>query len=63
MWPNPQFPADLVTATKKSLMENSVFMCNEQCWINTDGDKESSENNSDDVNIIKHSYNYYRGFK
>ena len=25
MWPNPQFPADFVTFTKKSLMENFVF--------------------------------------
>ena len=25
MWPNPQFTADLVTFTKKSLMENFIF--------------------------------------
>ena len=25
MWPNPQLPADLVTFTKKSLMENFIF--------------------------------------
>ena len=25
MWPNPQFPADLVTFTKESLMENFIF--------------------------------------
>ena len=25
MWPNPQFPADLITFTVKSLMENFIF--------------------------------------
>ena len=25
MWPNPQFPADLVTFTEEILMENSIF--------------------------------------
>ena len=25
MWPNPQFPADLVTFNEKSLMENFIF--------------------------------------
>ena len=25
MWPNPQDPADLVTFTKESLMENFIF--------------------------------------
>ena len=25
MWPNPQFPADLVTFTEESLMENFIF--------------------------------------
>ena len=25
MWPNPQFPADLVSLLKKSLMENLIF--------------------------------------
>ena len=29
MWPNPQFPADLVNLPKKSLMENFIF-CAEQ---------------------------------
>ena len=30
MWLNPQFPADLVTLLKKSLMENFIF-----CAVNT----------------------------
>ena len=25
MWPNPQFPADLVIFTEKSLIENFIF--------------------------------------
>ena len=25
MWPNPQFSGDLVTFTKKKLMENVIF--------------------------------------
>ena len=25
MWPNPPFPADLVTFTEESLMENFIF--------------------------------------
>ena len=27
MWPNPQFPEDLVTFTEEILMENFTFLC------------------------------------
>ena len=27
MWPNPQFPADLVIYTEETLMENFIFLC------------------------------------
>ena len=27
MWPNPQFPADLITVTEKTLNENPHFLC------------------------------------
>ena len=30
MWPNPQFPADLVIFTEKSLMENLIFLSSEE---------------------------------
>ena len=29
MWPNPRFPADLVTFTEKTLMEDFIF-CSER---------------------------------
>ena len=32
MWPNPQFPADLVTLLKKSLMENFIFSAVRAAW-------------------------------
>ena len=31
MWPNPQFPADLVTFTEEIFIENFIFV---QCFQN-----------------------------
>ena len=31
MWPNPQFPTDLVTFTEEILNEKLDFLCNEVC--------------------------------
>ena len=33
MWPNPRFPADLVTFTEKYLMENFIFCEVDFLWI------------------------------
>ena len=30
MWPNPQFPADLVTFTDEILSGKTSFLCNDQ---------------------------------
>ena len=33
MWPNPQFPADLVKFTEEILMENFIFCPMESVWL------------------------------
>ena len=30
MWPNPQFPADLITFTEEILSEKLPFLCSEK---------------------------------
>ena len=34
MWPNPQFPANLVTFTEKILHRKLLFLCNERFTLN-----------------------------
>ena len=34
MWPNPQFPVDLVTFTDKILNDKVHLLCSDYCWKN-----------------------------
>ena len=61
MWPNPQFPADLVTFTEEILNGKFHFLCGESCKCNgetiTDNQLNHAckENNTDNSNFVFNS--------